>query len=238
MVLFEGVGVGLLVPLMSLLLGGTNATPMRPIQWLQTAFPHHSPAFYVGVCCVAIVIAIAVEERCRLHRADVRGAAQAPGRDQPARGAVQPPAGGRSRLVRSAARPARSPTSSWSRPTAPPWRSKRRSAFVQRASIALFYVGALFYISWPLTSMVVVLGVAARRRAQLRSIAASATPGTRLTDLNHRVSTILEQSFAGVRVVRATNAQAAEIERFQRGELRAGRERGGDDPRARLCSSP
>src|SRR4249919_2713481 len=58
MVLFEGVGVGLLVPLMSLLLGGTNATPMRPIQWLQAAFPHHSPAFYVGVCCVAIVVAI------------------------------------------------------------------------------------------------------------------------------------------------------------------------------------
>src|SRR5260221_234287 len=58
MVMFEGVGVGLLVPLLSLLLGGTNAVPMRPIQWLQTEFPHHSPAFYVGVCCVAIVLAI------------------------------------------------------------------------------------------------------------------------------------------------------------------------------------
>src|SRR5687768_554916 len=58
MVLFEGVGVGLLVPLLSLLLGGPNATPMRPIQWLETAFPNHSPAFYVGVCCVAIVLAI------------------------------------------------------------------------------------------------------------------------------------------------------------------------------------
>src|SRR5258707_15304281 len=58
MVLFEGVGVGLLVPLLSLLLGGTNAVPMRPIQWLQASFPHHSPAFYVGVCCVAIVLAI------------------------------------------------------------------------------------------------------------------------------------------------------------------------------------
>src|SRR6185436_11646087 len=42
MVVFEGVGVGLLVPL----------------QWLQTQFPHHSPAYYVGLCCVAIVLAI------------------------------------------------------------------------------------------------------------------------------------------------------------------------------------
>ena len=32
MVVFEGVGVGLLVPLLSLLLGGTNAVPMRPLQ--------------------------------------------------------------------------------------------------------------------------------------------------------------------------------------------------------------
>ena len=45
MVIFEGVGVSLLVPLLSLLLGGTNAVPMRPLQWLQAQFPHHSPAF-------------------------------------------------------------------------------------------------------------------------------------------------------------------------------------------------
>ena len=65
MVVFEGVGVGLLVPLLSLLLGGTNAVPMRPIQWLQTQFPNHSPAFYVGVCCVAIVAGDRREERRR-----------------------------------------------------------------------------------------------------------------------------------------------------------------------------
>src|SRR5260370_40039920 len=58
MVVFEGVGVGLLVPLLSLLLGGTNAVPMRPLQWLQGQFPNHSPAFYVGACCMAIILAI------------------------------------------------------------------------------------------------------------------------------------------------------------------------------------
>ena len=61
MVAFEGVGVGLLVPLLSLLLGGSNAVPMRPIQWLQLHLPHHSPAFYVGVCCCAIVAAIGLK---------------------------------------------------------------------------------------------------------------------------------------------------------------------------------
>ena len=58
---FEGVGVGLLVPLLSLLLGGEQAKPMRPIQFLQAQFPGHSSAFYVGVCCVAIVAAIAAK---------------------------------------------------------------------------------------------------------------------------------------------------------------------------------
>ena len=61
MVMFEGVGVGLLVPLLSLLLGGTNAVPMRPLQWLQTEFPSHSPAFYVGVACLAVILAIAAK---------------------------------------------------------------------------------------------------------------------------------------------------------------------------------
>jgi hypothetical protein len=35
MVIFEGVGVSLLVPLLSLLLGGTNPGPMRPLHWMQ-----------------------------------------------------------------------------------------------------------------------------------------------------------------------------------------------------------
>src|SRR5918993_4006198 len=58
MVVFEGVGVGLMVPLLSLLLGGPNAVPMRPLQWLQAEFPNQSPAFYVVVCCIAIIAAI------------------------------------------------------------------------------------------------------------------------------------------------------------------------------------
>jgi ATP-binding cassette, subfamily B, bacterial MsbA len=213
MVLFEGIGVGLLVPLMSLLLGGTNATPMRPIQWLQTEFPHHSPAFYVGVCCVAIVLAIGLKNfaayiaqmfAARLKRrvaTSLRGALfiRLQGADLDL--FDQRPAGEIANIF-----------------LVETYRTtvaiEAAVGFAQRASIALFYVGALFYISWPLTSIVVVLGLAlgGALGAVYRRLGHA---GTRLTDLNHRVSTILEQSFAGVRVVRATNAQAAEIQRFQ-----------------------
>ena len=58
---FEGIGVGLLVPLLNLLLGGENATPMRPIEWLQRTFPGRSPAFYVSTVCSAIIAAIAAK---------------------------------------------------------------------------------------------------------------------------------------------------------------------------------
>ena len=213
MVMFEGVGVGLLVPLLSLLLGGTNAVPMRPLQWLQTQFPHHSPAFYVGVCCVAIIVAIGAKNvaayiaqlfsaRLRrrmattlraalfdsLQRANLDIFDQRPGGEVANIFLVETY---RTTVAVDAA-----------------------VSFAQRAGIALFYVAGLFYISWPLTSLVVALGLGlgGALSAVYRRLGQA---GTRLTDLNHRLSTVLEQSFAGVRVVRATNAQAAEIERFR-----------------------
>lgn len=212
MVVFEGVGVGLLVPLLSLLLGGPNAVPMRPLQWLQSAWPNHSPAFYVGVCCSAIVLAIAAKNVAgyiaqlfaarlkrrvatslraalfeRLQRANLDIFDQRPGGEIANVFLVETY---RTTVAIDAA-----------------------VGFAQRAGIALFYVAALFYISWPLTTLVVVMGGAlgGALGAVYRRLGQA---GTRLTDLNHRLSTVLEQSFAGVRVVRATNAQDAEIERF------------------------
>ncbi len=213
MVMFEGVGVGLLVPLLSLLLGGTNAVPMRPLQWLQTQFPHHSPAFYVGVCCVAIIVAIGAKNvaayiaqlfsaRLRRRMATTLRAALFDSLQRANLDIFDQRPGGeianiflvetyRTTVAVDAA-----------------------VSFAQRAGIALFYVAGLFYISWPLTSLVVALGLGlgGALSAVYRRLGQA---GTRLTDLNHRLSTVLEQSFAGVRVVRATNAQAAEIERFR-----------------------
>src|SRR6266545_564951 len=212
MVVFEGVGGGLLVPLLSLLLGGTNAVPMRPLQWLQAQFPNHSPAYYVGVCCVAIVLAIAAKNLSayvaqlfaarlkrrvatslrsalfeRLQRADLDLFDRRPTGEIANIFLVETY---RTTIAIDAA-----------------------ISFTQRLGIALFYVGALFYISWPLTLLVVGLG--AGLGGALGAIYRRLTQaGRNLTDLNHRLSTVLEQSFAGVRVVRATNAQLAEIERF------------------------
>src|SRR5688572_23757505 len=149
MVVFEGVGVGLLVPLLSLLLGGTNAVPMRPIQWLQSAFPNQSPAFYVGVCCVAIILAIGAKNvasyvaalfSARLKRrvaTSLRAALFS---------ALQ-----RANLNLYDQRPGGEIANVFLVET---YRTTMAIdaavGFAQRSGIALFYVGALFYISWPL----------------------------------------------------------------------------------------
>jgi subfamily B ATP-binding cassette protein MsbA len=212
MVLFEGVGVGLLVPLLSLLLGGSNAVPMRPLQWLERELPNHSPAFYVAVCCVAIVAAIAAKNVAsyvaqlfaarlkqrvsiglrqalfsRLQQADLDLFDQRPGGEIANMFLVE--------TYRTAVA------------------IDASVGLVQRASIALFYVVALFYISWPLTTLVVGLGLGLGGTLAFvyRRLGRA---GSRLTDLNHQLSTALEQSFAGVRVVRATNSQQREIDRF------------------------
>jgi subfamily B ATP-binding cassette protein MsbA len=187
--------------------------PMRPLQWLEREFPNHSPAYYVGLCSLAIVAAIAAKNVAsyiaqlfaahlkrriaiglraalfeRLHRADLDVFDRRPGGEIANVFLVET---FRTTVAIEAA-----------------------VGFVQRSSIALFYVAALFYISWPLTSLVValgaslggVLGFVYRRLGRA---------GTALTDLNHQLSAALEQSFAGVRVVRATNSQRREIDRFE-----------------------
>src|SRR5262245_62192861 len=156
---FEGVGVGLLVPLLSLLLGGENATPMRPLQWLERRLPGHSPAFYVAVICSAIVVAIAAKNVAayvsqvlaadlkkrisvtlretlfrRLHSADLDLFDRSPGGEIANVFLVETY---RVTLAIDVL-----------------------VATLQRSSIGLFYLCALCYISWQLTLLVVVLAAA------------------------------------------------------------------------------
>ena len=86
-------------------------------------------------------------------------------------------------------------------------------ALIQRTSIATFYVVALFFLSWPLTTLVVALAVAIGSALTFvyRRIT---TAGVELTDLNHRMAAVLGQSFSGVRIVRATNSQERDIDQF------------------------
>ena len=210
---FEGVGVGLLVPLLSLLLGGENATPMRPLQWLERQLPGHSPAFYVAVVCSAIVVAIAAKNVAayvsqvlaadlkkrisvtlrealfrRLHSADLDLFDRSPGGEIANVFLVE--------TYRVALA------------------IDVLVSTLQRGSIGLFYLGALCYISWPLTLLVLVLAgaIGSALTFVYRRITSA---GVELTDLNHRIASLLTQSFAGVRIVRATNSQARVIDEFR-----------------------
>jgi subfamily B ATP-binding cassette protein MsbA len=209
---FEGVGVGLLVPLLNLLLGGENAAPMRPIQLLERAWPGHSPAYYIGLLCVAIVVAIAAKNAAvylsqvlaaglkkrvavrlrdalfeRVHRADLDVFDRSPSGEIANVFLVETY---RTTLAIDAL-----------------------LATAQRTSIAVFYLLALFFLSWPLTILVLALTVALG--GTISFVYGRLTrAGVELSDFNHRMAAALGQSFAGIRVVRAANAQAQEIARF------------------------
>ena len=210
--LFEGFGVGLLVPLLNLLLGGERATPMRPLQWLERTIPGHSPAFYIGAIAVAIVVSVALKNVAfytslvlaarlkrriavrlrddlfrRLHRADLDLFDRLPGGDLANVFLVETY---RTTVAIDA-----------------------MLALVQRTSIAFFYVAALFFLSWPLTALVLVLAVALGGALSF-VYGRLKTVGIELTDLNHRMAALLGQSFSGVRIVRATHSQDREIEQF------------------------
>jgi len=210
--LFEGFGVGLLVPLLNLLLGGERATPMRPLQWLETTLPGHSPAFYIAIIALAIVAAIALKNVAfytslvlnarlkrhvairlrndlfrRLHGADLDVFDRLPGGDLANVFLVE---SYRTTLAVDG-----------------------MLALVQRTSIAVFYVAALFFLSWPLTMLVVALAVSLGSSlsfvyGRLKRV------GIELTELNHRLATLVGQSFSGIRIVRATNSQDREMVLF------------------------
>jgi subfamily B ATP-binding cassette protein MsbA len=210
--LFEGIGVGLLVPLLSLLLGGENATPMRPIQWLEAQLPGRSPAVYVAVGCVAILAAIAAKNAAS-YVANILAARLKRNISVNLRDALfrqlqradlevfdSSPAGELANVFLVETYRTTMATEAF-------------VGLVQRASIAAFYVLALFYLSWPLTVLVVCLAVALG--SALTFVYRRLTrAGVELTDTNHRMAAALGQSFAGIRVVRVTNSQGREMKAF------------------------
>jgi subfamily B ATP-binding cassette protein MsbA len=209
---FEGVGVGLLVPLLSLLLGGEQAKPMRPIQFLQAQFPGHSPAFYVGVCCVAIVGAIAAKNVggyvSQIFSSLLKRRISVNLRDALFRRLQQAP------LDLFDSHPAGEIANIF---LVESFRASQAIdgaiGLLQRGSIALVYLGVLFYISWPLTLLVVALGTAIGASLSF-TYGRLTRAGAEVTEFNHRLAAQLQQSFAGVRVVRAANSQATEMRTF------------------------
>jgi subfamily B ATP-binding cassette protein MsbA len=211
-VLCEGVGVGLLVPLLNLLLGGEGAASVRPLEWLERTVPGRSPAFYVIVVCTSIILAIAAKNAAfyasqilaaslkrlisvslrdtlfaRLQRADLDVFDRTPG-------------GELSNVFM---------LETYRATTA----VDVLVGMLQRSSIALFYVAALVYLSWPLTILVLALSVALG--VTLSFVYRRLTrAGEEVTDTNNRLASALAQSFAGVRTQRVTNSQLLERNRL------------------------
>lgn len=214
MAALEGVGVSLLVPLLSLLLGGEGSTPTRPLVWLHAWLPGHGAAYYISAFAIFIVLVIALKNGV-LYGSQVLAA----------------------RLKRRVSINLRdalfeklhsADLSVFERTTAGQLASLFLTDTVrsigavdsllllgQRASIGLFYLIALFIISWPLTLLTIFLAATIGgsiaflyRRLSMK--------GTQITELNRQLSSRLVESFAGVRVIRTTNSQDAERGRFHK----------------------
>jgi subfamily B ATP-binding cassette protein MsbA len=208
----EGLAVGLLVPLLSLVLGGEGARPMRPIQWMQLALPGHGPAFYVMAFCVLTLGAVTAKNAVYLVSQSLAARLKR-------RISVNLRQDLFERLHSSELhlfeeRTAGDFTNAFLTET-----HRTISAvdhllmFGQRASIAFFYVVALFLISWQLTLATGVIAVALGWSMGMiyRKLGRS---GEQLTELNKRFASTLQQSFAGVRLIRATDSQNREGQRF------------------------
>ena len=209
---FEGIGVGLLVPLLNLLLGGENATPMRPIEWLQRTFPGRSPAFYVSTVCSAIIAAIAAKNvalyTSQILAANLKRQVSISLRNT-LFGRVQ-----RADLDVFDRTPGGELSNVFLLET---YRATNSIdvllGMLQRSSIALFYAAALVYLSWPLTILVLALSVALG--ATLSFVYRRLTrAGEDVTDTNNQLASALAQIFAGIRTQRVTNSQRRERDRF------------------------
>ncbi len=208
----EGIAVSLLVPLLSLVLGGEEATPMRPIQWMREGWPGRGPAFYVVAFCGLALGAVAAKNLVYL-------ASQLLAARLKRRISVNLRFDLFQRLHSAELhlfeeRTAGEFTNAFLTET-----HRTISAvdhlllFGQRASIAFFYVVALVAISWPLTVAAVVLaaGLGGFMTVIYRRLGRQ---GERVTELNRKLASTLTESFAGVRLIRATDSQGRELQRF------------------------
>jgi len=210
--MLESIGVGLLVPLISLTLGGEGAAPMRPISILQNWIPNQSTAFYVGAFCGLVLLSIVGKNvvlyfsqllAARLKRRisiNLRDALFVKLQNAPLSLFEQRTAGEITNVCFN--------------------ETGRTNLAVdyllligQRGSIAILYLGMLFFISFPLTLMTMALGaLMGFSIGFLQRLLAKR--GKEVSDNNQQVLTCLQDTFTGIRVVRATNSQERETERF------------------------
>ena len=208
----EGVGISLLVPLLSLLLGGENSSSSRPLQWLQYWLPGHGVSYYIVAFCLFIFLVVALKNSViyvsqvfaarlkkrvsinlrdalfqHLHRAELGVFERTPGGEIASLFLTD--------TVRSSGA------------------IDSILVLCQRGTIGVFYLVAMVVISLPLTIVSIFLaGVIGASIAFLYRKLASR--GTQLSELNRQMSARLAESFSGVRVIRTSNSETRESMRF------------------------
>ncbi|HEY1173911.1 MAG TPA: ABC transporter ATP-binding protein [Verrucomicrobiae bacterium] len=216
--MLESIGVGLLVPLLSLLLEGEGAAPMRPILVMQDWIPGKSTSFYVGGFCLLVLTAI-IGKNVVLYLSQVLAARLKKRTSVNLRDALF-------RKLQSA------PLSLFEQRTSGELtnicynETGRANCAIdylllggQRVSMALLYMAMLVYISWPLSILTVCLGflIGLSVSSMQRKLSQR---GKEVSDNNQEVLSCLHDAFSGIRVVRATNSQQRETDRFHEVNLK------------------
>lgn len=210
--LLEGVGVGLLLPLLELLRSNASSQPSQAIQLITKLLPGYSQTVYVISLCALVLIAIALKNAALYWgsqiSAQMRAVALLNLRD-----AIF------SRLQNSDLSVFESSTSGEmangvlieTGRTA--YALEFLTLLVQRFAITFCYALSLVFISWQLSLLALLVGILCA--VSLRSIYNQlAQMGRDLGSVGDRVGSHLIESLAGTRLIRATNSQPREQKRF------------------------
>ncbi|GAB4373914.1 MAG: ABC transporter ATP-binding protein [Bryobacter sp.] len=208
----EGIGIGLLLPMLELLREQSPAQPMKAIRILMDWFPGHESAFYVTLLC-ALVMGSIVLKNILIYlgnriTAYLRATALINLRDAIFRRLQNAP------LDLFETTPAGKMANVLLLDTGRTAYSIEFLVFLsQRMLIALGYIGGLFLISWQLS---LLAGALALLCGAVLSYAYKtlARNGRDITAASENVNSHLIEILAGIRVVRNTNSQEKEIRSF------------------------
>jgi len=216
--LFESIGVGLLMPLLSIVVAGGNSgnaaavTGGRPMRWLQEALPGKTLPFYLLLLCGLVLLAV-VAKNATLYASSRLAAHIKRDIQVNLRDALFRRMHG-TELGMFEQRTAGELTSVFLAETIRVTGTfEALFQFAQRASFALFYLGALLLISWQLTLLTVALGALIGGAVSFL-YTRLARGGAAMAELNRALAARLTESFAGVRVIRTTHSQSRELARF------------------------
>jgi subfamily B ATP-binding cassette protein MsbA len=209
----EGVGIGLLIPLIGLLLDDASASSAGVLHRIQEWIPNRSRGFYVLLFCVLVLGAI-VAKNSILYLSQVLAAKLRRRVAQNLRRALFHSLQ-YADLTVFEERSAGELTNAFQREMyVSMLMLEFVIQFIQRTAMAIMYLCVLIYLSLPLTTLTLVLAclVGAVVSVFYRRIGRG---GEQLTLLSRRFGARLTEVFGGVRVIRATHSQAREIKRFE-----------------------